>query len=276
MSVFPSSMHLHTHFGDGANSPEEMILAAIDHGFVSVGLSEHAYAPYDLDVCIPKSKMEAYQTEVLSLKDKYASKIDVSCGLEADFYQIADYVGGGWGHIIGSVHYVRSKKTDKYYTIDFNPEDFEEGIEDAGGGSVQTFVEQYGENLLNLVKFRPDIVGHLDVISKLNRDNRFFDPKAGWYKAIWEKVTTAVAAAGLVCEINTGGMARGYVDHPYPSGDILRLLHSKGGAVTICSDAHEKNMINFGFEQSLDILRKVGYKSVKLWRNGRFEDFPIN
>jgi len=268
-------MHVHTLFGDGKNTPEEMILAAIDLGFTSVGIAEHAYAPYDLDVCIPKSRMEAYRTEVEHLKDKYASQIEVSCGLETDFYYMRDYMSAGWDHIVGSVHYVLSKNTGDYYTIDFNPEIFEEGIADAGGGNVQNFIEQYGASVLALTKLKPDIIGHIDVIAKLNREHRFYDPNASWHKAMWEKITTAIANSGIVTEVNTGGMSRGYITRPYPSPDLLQMLFAKGAPLTLCSDAHSKETIDHGFEESLALLREVGYKQIKIWRGGKFEDFAI-
>jgi len=268
-------MHVHTLFGDGRNSPEEMILAAIERGFTSIGFAEHAYAPYDLDVCIPKSRMEAYRTEVFHLKDKYAPQIEVSCGLETDVYHMSGYMSDSWDHIVGSAHYVLSKKTGTYYTVDHNPEIFEEGVDDAGDGSVQEFVEQYGACILELCKFKPDIIGHIDVIAKLNREGRFFDPGAGWYKAMWEKITTTIADSGCVTEVNTGGMARGYTDQPYPSRALLRMLWSKGAPVTLCSDAHAKEQLVHGFEGSVQLLRDVGYKSIKIWRGGKFEDFAI-
>ena len=275
MSTFPSSMHVHTHFGDGKNSPEDVILAAIKLGFTSIGISEHAYAPYDLDVCIPKTKMEAYRTEVQHLKEKYAPKIEVSCGLEVDYFQAHDYMSAGWDHIVGSVHYVLSKKTGEYYMVDFNPEIFEDGINDAGNGCVQSFIEQYGTSVLEMAKLRPDIIAHIDVITKLNRGNRFFDPGAGWYKNMWEKIVCAIADSGTIAEVNTGGMSRGYTDCPYPSADLLRMLLARGVPVTLCSDSHSIETLNYGFDECLQLLREVGYKTIQIWRGGRFEDFVL-
>ena len=274
MIRFPGSMHTHTNYGHGANSPEEMILAAIDLGFSSIGISEHAWAPYDLDVCIPKFNMEAYRTDVVHLKEKYADSIEVCCGLEVDFYNLYDK--SGWDYIVGSAHYVQSPKTGEYHPIDWQPAAIEEAIEDAGVGSAQALVEMYGANVLALAQqYRPDIMGHIDVIAKLNRGGRFFDPGASWYKAMWEKIVKTIAQSGCIAEVNTGGMARGYTDEPYPSVQILQMLHREGVPLTVCSDAHEAELLSYGFDHALDLLREVGYKSVKLWQGGKFTDLPI-
>ena len=275
MSAFPSSMHMHTHFGDGQNSPEEMILSAISLGFVSIGFAEHAWASHDLDVCIPQNKVEAYRNEVMRLKEKYTDQIEVSCGLEVDSYGLCNK--SGWDHIVGSVHYVRSKKTGKYYNVDYRPEIFRAGVQDAGGGSVQSFIEQYGENILQIIAYQPDMIGHIDVVSKLNRKERFFSENESWYKAMWEAIVAAVAKSGCVTEINTGGMARGYTDQPFPSHDLLRMLCREGAPLTLCSDAHtnDPDLMNYGFADTLTFLREIGYNSVKLWRGGKFVDFPI-
>jgi len=265
-------MHMHTHYGDGRNSPEEMVLGAIARGFSSVGIAEHAWSPYDLDVCIPKSKMEAYRTDLARVKEKYAGTIEVCCGVEVDFYNL--YGKGNWDYVVGSVHYVRGEKTGEYYPVDRYPADFEEGIEDAGG--TQNFIEAYGASVLQLAEqYRPTILGHIDVIAKLNRGGRFFDTGASWHKAMWEKIVRVIAKSGCVTEVNTGGMARGYTDEPYPSADLLRMLYREGAPVTLSSDAHEEQMLAYGFDQALQLLREVGYKSVKLWQSGKFVDFPI-
>ena len=274
MIVFPSCMHSHTHYGDGKNSPEEMILAAINLGFGSFGFAEHAWAAHDLDVCIPKDKMQAYRDEILQLKEKYADKIEVYCGLEVEYHGLHDK--GGWDYILCSSHYVHCAKTGKYYLVDRLPADFEAGVNQAGEGSVQKFVEMYGANIMDIARsYRPDIIGHIDLVTKLNRGKRFFDPGASWYKSMWETVAGAIAQSGCVVEVNTGGMARGYTDEPYPGADILRILHRQGVPVTLCSDAHQTDTLAYGYGQALQLLRGAGYQSIKLWQKGGFTDFSI-
>ncbi len=43
-----SNFHTHTTFSDSENTPEEVVLTAIDNGFASIGFSDHGYTDFDL------------------------------------------------------------------------------------------------------------------------------------------------------------------------------------------------------------------------------------
>ena len=47
-----ANFHTHSTFCDGKNTPEEIVLAALEKGFVSIGFSSHGYTPYDLRYCM--------------------------------------------------------------------------------------------------------------------------------------------------------------------------------------------------------------------------------
>lgn len=272
--TFPSSLHVHTNYGDGENSAEEMILTAIERGFVSIGFSEHAYAPYDSDCCIPKDKMNDYHTEVRALAQKYKGKIEVYTGLEVDYCHLHDKAA--WDYVIGSVHYLRSPATGNYYTIDYLPMHFEGAVNDVGGGSVQKMLEVYAEYIADMaLSYRPQILGHIDVVVKLNQNNHYFDPDSPWYRGLWEKIADTIAKSVCIVEVNTGGMSKGYTDEPYPDSSILLMLLKRGVPVTITSDAHDKEYIDYAFPEMILFLREIGYRNVKLLRGGVFTDYPI-
>ena len=94
---------MHTTYGDGKDTPEELVLAAMEQGFDSIGFSEHSYMPFSRS---PKkmtlADMACYQAEIRQLKVKYKGKIDIFCGLELEFY--SDIPTEGFDYIIGSVH----------------------------------------------------------------------------------------------------------------------------------------------------------------------------
>jgi len=271
---FPSNLHMHTLYADGENTAEEMILAAIQKGFVSAGISEHAYTPYDTSYCMPPEKTHTYRDEIYALARKYAGQIEIYAGLEVDCFYLHDKAG--WDYTVGSVHYAQSGKTGRYYALDYTPGVFELAVEDAGGGDIRVLFEKYCADLAGLaLGYRPDILGHIDIMAKLNRGNKYFDPEAGWYLDLWEKTAGQIAASGCIVELNTGAMSRGYTDEPYPRRNILRMLHAAGVPLTLSSDAHNAKDIDYAFDKCFTLLREIGCRAVKMLRGGKFVDYMI-
>ena len=96
-------LHMHTVYSDGKNTPEEMILEAIARGLDCVGISDHSHAVSDECGMTPEGTL-AYRAEMARLKEKYAGRIRVLCGLERDIWSddTLDY-----DYVIGSVHTIR-------------------------------------------------------------------------------------------------------------------------------------------------------------------------
>ena len=61
-------------------------------------------------------------------------------------------------------------------------------------------------------------------------------------------------------------MARGYVNEPYPSWDILRAWRDLGGGVILGSDCHDARLMDFAFDDVLARLRAEGFGGV--WELG--------
>jgi len=113
-----SNFHTHTSYCDGKNTPEEVVLCAIDKGFSSIGFSSHGYTPFDLSYCMMDT--DGYIKEINSLKEKYKDKIQVYLGIEEDAFsyvnrEIFDY-------LIGSSHYFLIN--GEYHPIDSDSECF--------------------------------------------------------------------------------------------------------------------------------------------------------
>ena len=84
MKITLSNLHTHSTFCDGRNTPEEIVLAAIDKGFSSIGFSGHGYTPYDLRYCMKDT--EGYIAEINRLKTKYQGRIKILLGIEEDAF----------------------------------------------------------------------------------------------------------------------------------------------------------------------------------------------
>lgn len=213
-----------------------------------------------------------YIAEIAALKEKYRNHIEILLGIEYDVYSPVKRGDLGLDFTIGSVHYLKTHDGN-YISVDYTPKIFEDLVRKFGG--VREVSLEYYRLLCEVIESRPDILGHFDLLTKFNSGKRFFDPDEAWYRKIVDDVIDIVAQSGIIVEVNTGAMSRGHRKTPYPSEYILRELYLNGVPVTISADAHSPNTIDFAFRETEAFLRRVGYKSVKMYRNGGFADMPI-
>lgn len=238
-------LHCHTCFCDGKNTPEEMILAAIDRGLTTIGISEHGYTAFDTSYCLSPDKTEEYKTEMRRLKEKYSSKIEVLLGIELD--ALSDFDVSDFDFVIGSAHYV--KCGDKYLPIDESPTEFERICRERFGGDNYAFAEEYYRTVALLASRKISIVGHIDLITKFNEGNRLFDMENPRYLAAAKGAVDALLPLDIPFEINTGAISRGYRTTPYPHTALADYIKQKGGKLILSSDAHSAESLCFEFEK---------------------------
>ena len=113
-------LHTHTHFCDGSDSPEEMVIAAIERGITTLGILAHSYVEFDKEYSVSPEREGEFIVEMARLKEKYKGKIELLCGVEADYY--ATSIHQGYDYRIGSVHYFNIDGC--YYSLDISREDF--------------------------------------------------------------------------------------------------------------------------------------------------------
>ena len=80
----PFDLHMHTNFSDGADTPEAMAEAALAKGMTCLGVSDHGYAPYDTDCCMAEPDGKAYRAAITALKETYAGRLRILCGVEQE------------------------------------------------------------------------------------------------------------------------------------------------------------------------------------------------
>ena len=271
------NLHTHTTWCDGKNSVEENVLAAIEKHFDVIGFSGHSMNPFARSWHIAPRDFEGYIADIKAMKDKYAGKIKILLGYEADYFpgvttpSKAYYSMRGLEaeFLIGSVHYVVSEKG--HYSVDNSLEKVRAnlirlyGKEGGGMESVdgkKAVCEYFAAQREMLAKGDFEILGHADVIRKRNGILKFFNENEDWYEKELKATADAAAKAGVIAEINTGGMARKAIDDFYPSYRFLELLFERGVPVNISSDAHNVNDLDFAFELAAQRAKKIGYKEL--------------
>ncbi len=236
--------HVHTQFSDGKDTLKEMVHAAIEKGMDAIGFSDHSYTFFDESYCMAKEKEDTYRAEILALREKYQDKIKIYCGIEQDAY--SDRPTAGYDYVIGSVHYL--KLGEEYIPVDETPEILISAAEKYFAGDMLSLVEAYFKTVARVVEMTDcDIIGHFDLITKFNRNNALFDENSPRYQAAAESAVKALLPYGRVFEINTGAMARGLRDGPYPAKCWQEKITKGGGRLVYSSDSHSKETLCYAF-----------------------------
>lgn len=254
------NLHAHCTFDDGQNTPEEMVIASLQAGLCSVGLSLHSPMPFEATWAAHARDVPDFLRCIRALREQYAGKIRVYAGVEWDVLAspldltVFDYV-------IGSVHYLPVGK--RYPTVDDNEQTTQRFLAEAFGGDADAAAVMYFGQVERLAdEPEVDVVGHFDLITKFDERRRFFNPDSSAYRRAALRAMEALAAAGKIFEINTGAISRGYRTAPYPSKALLCALARMGGRVTVSADAHGTAGVACAFEQAQTLAQACGFREV--------------
>lgn len=263
----PSTLHNHTTFSDGKHTPREMIEAAVAAGMTDFGLSDHGLTPHDLRYCMQDEA--AYLRELAALKAQYAGRIRVHTGVELDA-RCEKPQAGAYDYTIGSVHYYESDFG--VYDVDGTAADTARALKELFCGDAMAMTKAYYRSVVSCIqKFRPDVIGHFDVLTKSNEEGRFFDEQDPAWQRIALEAAEACLPLGGVFEINTGAMARGRRSLPYPAPFLLKYLREKRAPITLSADCHDKTKLRYAFADTAQMLKSLGFTSCLVYADGRFE-----
>ena len=264
-----SNLHTHTTFCDGSNSPEEMVKKAIEKGFVSLGFSGHAFTAFELTSCMKDE--QGYINEINRLKKTYEGQIEIYLGTEEDAFSLIDR--SKYEYIIGSLHFL--KVGDKILPLDIGNEYMQRCFE-AFDKNVERMAESYYSTFTDyLIKRRPDVVGHFDLITKYDEVSEpiFLGNKK--HDEIAKRFLRSVANKELLFEVNTGAISRGYRTSPYPEKELLKEFLKGGFKPIISSDCHNKSFLDCHFNETRLLLKEVGFKSQCAFINNKFEEISL-
>ena len=262
--MIKADYHVHTTFCDGKSSPEETVLSAINKGFDVIGFSAHGYTNFDLSFCL--RDVEGYINQITALKEKYKKDIEIYLGVEEDITFAVDRAK--YDYIISSSHY--SISNGKYYSIDASPDALKETLE-AWDNNPIAFAENYYETLCNyILKRKPDIIGHFDLITKFDEKiDPLFLGNADYEKIAEEAIKKAISA-DCIFEVNTGAISRGYRTAPYPATNLLYSIKKNNGKIILNSDSHKAENIGFYFDEAIELLRDIGFKRLYVLYQNKF------
>jgi histidinol-phosphatase (PHP family) len=292
------NLHTHSIYSDGKSQPREIVEEAVRQGLTTLGFSEHSPLPFDNNFSVKEADMPRYVAEIAQLKEEFKSKIDIYCGLEADYltgvsepfavtkekYHL-DYLIGGVHLVVdpafrqaqrpkdpepveGSTNTINS---DEIWFIDGPKwEVYDEGLQKFFNGDIRRAVRRFYEQSNEMIENEPfDIIAHFDKIKMHNRE-RYFHEDEPWYRKLALETLDLIREKGLVMEINTRGLYKKRYNGFYPSPWLMEEACKMGVPALISADAHHFSEITLEFEAAEEALKKAGYRSVVNFKDGHW------
>ena len=266
---YPYNCHMHTCYDDGESSAEEMVRAAIDAGMVCAGFSGHSVLPFENDWSMTPESEIAYRQEIARLKEKYADRLHISCGLEWDLD--SPLPEEPYDFYIGSAHHIHAG--GKIYSVDASAGEQRICVREAFGGDSLRYAREYFACAVRAaVRPAVSIVGHFDLLTKFNGEGIIDEMNPAYVKAACEAVEEILAKKpDIFFEVNTGAMYRLGKKEPYPSTALLSYLHEKGACLVLNSDAHRADALLYGFGEMLALLTRIGFKELYYLQGKEFK-----
>ena len=251
-------LHNHTVLCNHAEgTTEEYILNAIKTQTKYFGFSDHAPMDFDPKYRMNFEDMQNYESDVLSLKEKYKEKITILLGYEVDYlkgHMDERVLNANVDYLIGSVHFIEGWGFD-------NPEFIgryeEQDIDEIWQKYFDTIEEMANSKLF-------DIVGHLDLIKVFK-----FMPR-GDINKMAKNALLAIKKADMVLELNVAGY-RKPIAEPYPSQTLLQQAFELGIPITFASDAHKPEQVSLYDNEIKKLAKSVGYTECAFFQNRKKE-----
>ncbi len=273
--------HIHTAFSsDSVTNARDQIEKAIELGMEGICITDHMdydFPEKERSGCDFEFDPEAYFTELDALKEEYSGRIRILTGVETGlrnepgcteqmrmrYAQLA--ASYPFDYIIGSVHCLEN--TDPYYESPYWDD------KDKGKG-IMTYFEATRYNVASYSDF--DSLGHLDYLVRyvpLSKDplrkGKTSDYDVRDYKDIIDEILKILINKGLALEVNTAGLKYG-LGYAHPKEEILkRYLELNGELLTIGSDGHKPEHICYGFDETCEMLRRIGIKYYTVFEKRR-------
>ncbi|NLR90392.1 histidinol-phosphatase [Flammeovirga agarivorans] len=279
MKTYWTNFHSHTYYCDGKSSLEDHVIAAIDQNVKSYGFSSHSPVPFPTTWNMKKEKLENYLQDANLLIEKYKGQIQLYKSLEVDFipqksgphqYPQLDYT-------VGSVHFVDQYEDGTYWEIDNTKTIFRKGLKEIFHDDIQAAIQKYIDlNVEMITTDKPDVLGHLDKIKMHNHTEKLFSEEDNWYQKIMMAYVEEIEKSGVIVEVNTRGLYKGWADDLYPSPWLLKELIQRNIPIVLNSDSHVPHEITKKFSDTAKMLQQLGLKKLYAFWNNEWQPFDFN
>ena len=273
---FLSNAHTHTPYCDGRSPIAETIARAKALGFVSLGFSGHAHQRFDAKYCMSRAGQADYLRELRALQARPDLGLRLWAGLEAD--RLAEPEKQPVDYVIGSTHYLDTRRGLRRVAVDGDPDDLRYLLAYTyHNDGLALAREYYALHGAFVARAKPQIIGHFDLVSMHRERLGLFNEADPAYQRVALAALEQAYASGGTLEVNTGAMARVGKQAPYPARFLLEAWREMGGPITLTSDCHSADKLDYAFEDTLQRLIELGFRTIRRLGTGDclWDELPL-
>lgn len=262
--------HTHTRFSVDSEADEiKMIDRAVQLGLKAYAVTDHCevnrwfpkehYCDTDIYPYFDfKSDYEASVARITQLKERYAGKIELICGVELgqaqELPEIAQTVADDErvDFIIGSLHQLPGM--EDFAFIDYST------VDQSG---IYELCERYFKEIYKLCKWGGfDVLGHLTYLLRYINGKQGYGVDISRYDDIIAESFREIISKDKGIEINTSGLRQG-MGETFPTLKYVRLFRDLGGRIiSLGSDAHEVTDLGSGIAEGARLASEAGFDSI--------------
>ncbi|MBO3798733.1 MAG: histidinol-phosphatase [Thermoproteota archaeon] len=249
--------HIHTTFSDGSSRMSDYCEAAVRKGFEEIAFTDHltvfpngSSSTGSLDWL----RLESYVEEARMVSEKYGGKLTVRLGLEVDYIPgnekiLEDMLDSyDFDFLMGSVHFVGGICIDSpSHRILVEKEIGKNGFNKFYSAYMRLVGKAVETGLFN-------VVSHIDIVRIWG-----FTPSDGFLDE--QNVLRLVKQHGMCIEVSSRGL-RQPVNSIYPSQRIMRKTRELEISLTVGTDAHSVEEIDYAYDSLINYVKAFGYDSI--------------
>lgn len=284
------NFHMHSTGSDGRLTPEEVVKEALAANIQFMCFTDHYPEPEKMVLEIEKTRKvprknrhfhsEEYKKEVARLQKEYRDKIDISFGVELDWFEeFKDWTKeqiekNKFDFILGSVHALPLDKSHHYFDFGMNNDDRFAEIA-SKFSSIEEMIKVYYSQLRLMIKSGMyDCIGHFDYIKRHNAESRFFSEESEFYKKEVLETLDELEKSKMVMEINLRGLTKS-PKAQYPSMWILKEARKRNIPITIGSDSHAQGQVGDILHVGYELAKQAGYSEIVRFKARKRIVIPI-
>ncbi len=262
-----TNYHSHTQYSDGKGEAELYVKSAIEHKMYAYGFSCHSPVPFNSGWNMKYENLLEYLNTIKELKKKYSAQIKIFLGMEIDYIKnitgIKNFAHLNLDYTIGGVHFLGFFENGRAWDYDGGKPLYEKGLNELFGGDIKRLVKYYYQQVNDMiVNEKPNIIAHLDLIKKYNKDRYFFDETEKWYQNLVFESLELIAKSNSIVEINTRGVLKALDHEFYPSNFIIDQCKKLNIKICMSADTHHPKDVMALLPDVRNLLLEKGFKEV--------------